>query len=112
NVELPNLKHKNFIKDMKQGQELYGFIKADGIGVQFIKKRKQGKYTIYVTPFKHSNYSYVITNGEHYSHCKDIRSGILDIEFKSAERDMSKYRDLGLEHELTYDEAVVMYRVI
>ena len=98
---------------MEQGEELYGFIKADNIGLQFIKKRKQGKYTIYITPFKHSNYSYVLTDGERYAHCRDIRQGVLDIEFKkSDERDMSKYRDLGLEHELTYDEAVIMYRVI
>ena len=88
------------------------YIYADNILTVYSKVRKHKEYTIYVTPFKNTSKAYVITNGNHYAHCKDIKDGILDIKFKEAERDLSKYRSLGLDHKMSYEEAVIMYRVI
>ncbi len=88
------------------------YIYVDDILTVYNKVKKHKEYTIYITPFKNTSRAYVITNGKHYAHCKEIKQGILDIKFKEAERDLSKYRDLGLDHKMSYENAIIMYRVI
>jgi hypothetical protein len=113
NAELnaPNLQNKNFIREMADGEERHGFVKLDGIGLQFKSKRRHGEFTIYKTPFI-GNYAYAVTNGTHSAHASSIKGAIRDIRFKQLDRDKSAFEDLTLESKLSYDDAVVMYRVI
>jgi hypothetical protein len=110
-LNAPNLQNKNFIREMADGEERHGFVKLDGIGLQFKSKRRHGEFTIYKTPFI-GNYAYAVTNGTHSAHASSIKGAIRDIRFKQLDRDKSAYEDLTLESKLSYDDAVVMYRVI
>ncbi len=75
-----------------------------------ISTRKE--YTIYTSVFVNSPMRYLVTDGTHSAHARTIKQAILDIRFKQMNRNMDDYRDFGLDDKLTYDDAVVMYRVI
>ncbi len=69
-----------------------------------------GQYTYYVGKIKGKN---VVCDGEYYAHCRTFKEGVLDIAFKKSEdRGAEQYSHLMLESELTYNEAVIAYRVI
>jgi hypothetical protein len=110
-LNTPNLQNKDFIREMANGEERHGFVKLDEIGVQFKSKRRHGEFTIYKTPFI-GNYAYAVTNGTHSAHVSSIKGAIRDIRFKQLDRDKSAFEDLTLDSKLSYDDAVVMYRVI
>ena len=104
-------KERAKIKGFFEGKEKpNAWLYCDGMLVHIKRKKKVGKYTYYVGKIKNMN---VIFDGEHYAHCKDIKSGVLDLEFKKAkDRGADQYKDLTLESVLTYDEAVIAYRII
>ena len=55
----------------------------------------------------------MIFDGENYAHCKDFKSGVVDLEFKAAKnRGADQYKGLTLDSVVKYADAVVMYRVI
>ena len=55
----------------------------------------------------------MIFDGENYAHCKDFKSGVIDLQYKAAkDRGAEQYKKLNLDSVVTYDEAVIMYRVI
>ena len=68
------------------------------------------QYTYYIGKIKNKN---VVFDGENYAHCKDLKSGIRDLEFKKAkERGSIQYKDLKSDSILKVDEAIAMYRII
>lgn len=87
------------------------YIFADGILTHICgKPHKRGKYTYYNGKIKGQN---VIFDGENYAHCKDFKSGVIDLQYKAAkDRGAEQYKKLNLDSVVTYDEAVIMYRVI
>ena len=92
--------------DYSAGRYLY----ADGILTHVKKKKKAGKYTLYIGKIKGRN---VVSDGEHYAHCDSIREGIADLLFKQAkDRGAEQYRGLTLDSVVTVEEAATMYRVI
>jgi len=92
--------------DYVEGRHLY----ADGILTRVAKtKTMPAGITYYVGKIKGHN---VITDGKHYAHCKDVRSGILDLRFKQSDRDKSAFENLTLDSVINFDDAVIMYRVI
>ena len=92
--------------DCVEGRYLY----ADGILTHIKGQRKAGKYTFYIGKIRGKN---VVTDGEHYAHCDKLRDGVADLMFKSAEdRGAEQYKGMGMDAEMTVDEAVTMYRVI
>ena len=104
-------KERAKIKGFFEGKESpNAWLYCNGTLVHIKRKKKVGKYTYYVGKIKDMN---VIYDGEHYAHCKDIKAGVLDLEFKKAkDRGADQYKDLTLESVLTYDEAVIAYRII
>ena len=83
---------------------------CDGMLVHIKRKKTVGKYTYYIGKIPTLN---VVYDGENYAHCKDFKTGVLDLEFKKAKnRGSEQYEKLTLESELTYDEAIIAYRVI
>lgn len=92
--------------DYKAGSYLY----CDDILTHIKRTKKVGQYTFYQGKIKGKN---VVSDGTYYAHCKTLKEGILDIEFKkSKERGAEQYSALALDSELTFDEAVTAYRII
>ena len=86
------------------------YIYADGILTHIKGRRKIDGYIFYQGRIKGQN---LITDGIHYAHCKNIREGIKDLAFKTAEdRGTEQYKGLTLSSELAADEIITMYRVI
>ena len=55
----------------------------------------------------------VVYDGKNYAHCKDFRTGIADLIFKSAkERGAGQYRQDPLDKPFTVPELATRYRVI
>ena len=99
------------VKELHDGDYVPGrYLYCDGILTHIRCKRELQGYTLYVGKIKGQN---VVSDGEHYAHCKTLREGIADIAFKrAADRGAEQYRGLSLDTELTVDEAKTMYRVI
>ena len=86
------------------------FIFVDGILTVVKSIHKVGGYTFYKGNLPWNN---VITDGEEFAHCKNIRDGIADLAFKKAKnRGQCQYKDVSLDDEFTVPELVVMYRII
>jgi len=92
----------------KQGEIGHNWIYADGILTIIKGKRQVDKYTYYQGKHRNS----VITDGVNFANCRNLRSGIIDLRFKSEKRDMSDYIDLTYSSIVSYEDAVIMYRVI
>ena len=46
------------------------------------------------------------------AHGKDLKSCLLDLRFKEAKRDVSSYKSLTLDSELSFEDMIICYRVI
>ena len=56
---------------------------------------------------------YIVTDGNgKYAHGKTIKAAKSDLIYKISNRDKSKYESLTLDSEVTFEEAIEMYRVI
>ena len=99
------------VKKLTDGEYVPGrYLYADGILTHVKRKRTIGKYTYYQGKIKGKN---VVFDGEHYAHCKSLKDGVCDLEFKKAkERGSEQYKHLTLDSEVTKDEAITMYRII
>ena len=92
--------------DYKEGKYLF----VDGILTHVKTRREVGGYTLYIGKIKGRH---VVSDGEFYAHCSNLRDGIADIAYKrAADRGAEQYRGLPLDTELTVEEAKTMYRVI
>lgn len=107
-TQISNPKNYSCLKD---GDYIEGrYIYADGILTHIKKRKKTGKYTIYIGKIKGRN---VVSDGVNYAHCDKIRDGISDLIFKAAkDRGAKQYDKLTLDSVVKKDEAVTMYRVI
>ena len=111
------IKAKNKEKALKKVKGFFegkykpnAWVYCDGILTHVKRKKKVGKFTYYVGKIPTVN---VIYDGTHYAHCESLKEGILDLEFKNAkDRGSERYEKLTKESVLTYDEAVIAYRVI
>lgn len=57
--------------------------------------------------------TYVVTDGNgHWAHSDTLEDAKEDLIFKISKRDKSEYESLTLDSELSYDEAIICYRVI
>jgi hypothetical protein len=94
---------------------------VDGDYMIPLSEKKMGEYKIY-----HCYYEVDYRRGEEevqkvyvaekdgiFAHGETVKQAISDVIFKSAQgRGAEQYRDLNLDSEVTYDEAVTMYRII
>lgn len=56
--------------------------------------------------------SFIVTNGENYSHGKTIKQAKADLIYKISNRDTSQFDSLTLDSILPKEEAIKMYRTI
>ena len=80
----------------------------------FIYKHKSTRkeYTIYTSFFSNWPTKYLVTNGKYSAHAKTIKQAILDIRFKEMDRNIDDYKGLTLDDKLTYEDAIMVYRVV
>ena len=93
--------------DMKPGKYIY----VDNTMFLWTgKTHKAGKYTVYTGKIKDN---LLVSNGELWAHCNNLKDGIADILFKEAkDRGADQYRGLDKDKLYTVDELKTMYRVI
>ncbi len=102
-----NLKQTPFYDRLKNGDVGDNWVYFDEILTHYTKKRTIKGVTFYIG-FRYT----VAVQREHAAHGKDMRSALIDLRFKQANRDSSDYEGLTLESVLPYEDAIVMYRVI
>ena len=97
--------------ELRNGDYVDGkYLFCDGILTHVKRKKQIGNYTYYIGRIKGKN---VIYDGENYAHCKSLKDGINDLEFKRAkERGAEQYDGYKLDTVVTYDDAITMYRII
>ena len=92
--------------DYVEGRYLY----ADGILIHVSRRKEINGYAFYVGKIKGKN---VVSDGTHYAHCKTLREGIADLQFKAAkDRGAAQYKGRDMDELIPFDEAVAMYRII
>ena len=86
------------------------YIKADNI---FGKIVEQKGNVYHVKLGKSEDITYLVTDSEgRWSHGYTLEKAKDDLIFKITDRDKSDYKDLTLESELSFEDAIVCYRVI
>ena len=93
------------LKDSKFKECVY----IDGIISIVIQKRKN---VFKVKNLGEENISYIVKDGDLYSHGSTIKEAKDGLLYKISNRDTSKYENYTKETELTLKEAIEMYRVI
>ena len=81
----------------------------DGILSEVVKKRAN---VLHVKNYGEENISYIVKDGEKYSHGATLKEARENLIYKLSNRDKSKYESFTPETELTLAEAIEMYRVI
>jgi hypothetical protein len=103
----PHLTIDGFIVDGMYNGDPY--IIADGILSEVINK----KGDVYkVINHGENRQSYIVKNGDVYSHGKTIKQAREDLIYKLSDRDTSKYDDITMDTVLTKEECIQMYMVI
>ena len=104
-------KERAKIKGFYEGQyKPNAWLYCDGMLIHVKRKKTVGEYTYFFGKIKGLN---VVSDGTNYAHCKSLKEGILDLEFKKAkDRGAEPYKKFKLNSVLTYDEAVTAYRII
>ena len=99
------------IKKLKDGDYVPGrYLYADGILTHVKRRKAVNGITYYQGKIPNRN---VVYDGKNYAHCKDFRTGIADLIFKSAkERGAGQYRQDPLDKPFTVPELATRYRVI
>ena len=100
-------KIKNFLQ-WKQGSKI--FIKTDGI-FSVVDSHKGNVWRTH--RIGKNETLYVVTDGEnHYAHGETLKEAKADLIYKINDRDTSLYENLSLDDEVSFEEAIVMYRTI
>ena len=92
--------------------EIGKYIKADGI---FGKIVKQKGNVYHVNMYEDGNdvITYLVTDGEgHWAHGTTFNEAKEDLFYKINKRNTDEYKELSLDSVLSFDEAIVCYRVI
>ena len=107
-TQITNPRH---YKKLKDGDYIPNkLLKADGIITLVKRCKKLGSYVYYIGRIKGKN---VLSDGTLFAHCKNLREGIADIEFKKAkDRGAEQYKGLTRESVVKTQDAVAMYRII
>jgi len=98
----------NKAKRLKHGVVTDKYVYADNILTHIKTIKKINDFTLYISPYKTA----VARKGNTFAHGDSIREAIQDLRFKMAKKNIEEYRDLTRDSVLTFEEAMMMYRVI
>jgi len=96
------------VKRLKHGDVTDKYVYADGILTHIKTIKRVDDITLYISPYK----TVVARKDDTFAHGESIRESIQELRFKMAERNVEDYRNLTRESILTFEEAVMMYRVV
>jgi len=82
---------------------------ADGILSRVVKKKGN---VYHVINHGEENQSYLVTDGESFAHGLTIKDAKESLIYKISDTDTSEYQGLTLDSEVTFEQAVKMYRKI
>lgn len=103
---------KGYIKDgyyYQDGKKQYKAIIADGILSEVIEHKKN----VYrVKNHGETEITYLVQDGDVYSHGKTLKEAKESLLYKLSNRDTSQYKDYTLDTKVTKKEAIQMYRCI
>ena len=86
------------------------YVKADGI-FSAVDSHKGNIW--HIRRIGSSKQQYLVTDGEgHYAHGDTLEEARADLIYKINDRDTSAYKEMSLDDELTYEEAIAAYRTI
>lgn len=91
------------------GVKQYPAIITDGILSEIINQKGN---VFKVKNYRENNISYLVKDGDIYSHGKTLKQAKENLIYKISNRDTSTYNDYNLNTILTFEEAIKMYRVI
>lgn len=101
------LKNKNLHISYSYGRE---FIYVDRILSELVEKKGN---VYHVRNSAYGAISYLVRDGnDNWAHGKTLDEAKQDLLYKMSVRNKSEYKNLALDSELTFDEAVTCYRVI
>ena len=104
----------------KKIQKIKGFLQSNVGGKTYIKVDDifsvvdNHKGNMWITHQIGTNETlYVVTDGEgHYAHGNTLKETKTDLIYKINDRDTSSYENLSLDDEVSFEEAIAMYRTI
>ena len=87
------------------------YIYADGRIFHYTgRSHKLDGYTVYIGKIPGQ---YLVSDGEMWAHCRNVRDGIADILFKRAkDRGAEQYRGLDMDKPYSVEDLKTMYRII
>jgi len=90
--------------------EIGKYIYADGIFTKIVEEKGN---VYHVQRYGDGNIIYLITDGEgRWSHGYTLEKAKADLIYKISNRNKDSYKDLTLDSELSFEDAIVCYRVI
>ena len=84
----------------------------DEIDAIVLSKKKNVYKVITFDDYFTKKESFIVTNGENYSHGETIKQAKADLIYKISNRDTSQFNNLTLNSVLPKEEAIKMYRII
>jgi hypothetical protein len=96
---------ENYLFSWQDGK----YISVDGIFTEVVKKKGN---VYHVKKLNDDKIFYLITDGERWSHGDTLKEAKEDLVYKDTNKTKDDYKDLTLSSVLTFEEAVVCYRVI
>ena len=104
---------KGYVVDEKYSETGKKAIIADGVLSEIVSQKEKEGITIYkVINHGQTEKTYLIHDGELYSHGKTIKEARDSLKYKISDRDTSKYADLKLDSEVDQGTAIKLYRTI
>ena len=96
---------ENYLFSWEDGK----YIKVDGIFTEVVKKKGN---VYHVKKLNDDKVFYLITDGERWSHGDTLKEAKEDLVYKVTNKTKDDYKDLTLSSVLSFEEAVVCYRVL
>jgi hypothetical protein len=96
---------KNYLFSWQDGK----YIKVDGIFTEVVKKKGN---VYHVKKLNDDKIFYLITDGERWSHGDTLKEAKEDLVYKTTNKTKDDYKHLTLTSILTFEEAVICYRII
>ncbi len=88
-----------------------GIVHADGMYCEYLSHKQIDAITIYETDYK-GDTLYVAKKDSDFAHGETESEAILDLKFKTSNRDTSQFKDWGLNDIKTKEELIFAYRCI
>ena len=90
-----------------------GYVLADGILTEFISKKRVKETDVFKTrKIGTGDIVWVAKKCDKYAHAKTLAKSLLELDFKTKDRDVEQYRDMPLDTLKTVNEWAYIYREV